>query len=132
VKLTTQLHPVPKSRMLELYLHSPICLHGIGKRKDKAMKTYGGVDVQIHIFFTSVIVGGEWSASRLGRATPEERAPGTHWIGGWVGPIDGLEDVEKILDPNGTRTPIPRSFTPQPVAIPTELPRLPSWHSYIY
>jgi hypothetical protein len=27
------------------------------------MKTYGGVDVQIHIFLTSALVGGEWSAS---------------------------------------------------------------------
>jgi hypothetical protein len=29
VKLTTHLHLVPRSRMVELYLHSPICLHGI-------------------------------------------------------------------------------------------------------
>jgi hypothetical protein len=29
VKLTTHLYLVPRSRMLELYLHSPICLHGI-------------------------------------------------------------------------------------------------------
>jgi hypothetical protein len=28
-------------------------------------------------------------------AAPEERAPGTHWIGGWVDPRDGLDDVEK-------------------------------------
>jgi hypothetical protein len=30
--------------------------------------------------------GGEWSASRPGRFTPRERAPGIHWVGGWVGP----------------------------------------------
>jgi hypothetical protein len=59
------------------------------------MKTYGGVDVQIHIFLTSALVGGEWSASRPGRFTPRERAPGTHWIGGWVGPRAGLDDVDK-------------------------------------
>jgi hypothetical protein len=59
------------------------------------MKAYGGVDVQIHIFFTSALAGGEWSPSRLGRFTPEERAPGTHWIGGWVDPSAGLDDVEK-------------------------------------
>jgi hypothetical protein len=53
------------------------------------------VDVQIHIFLTSALVGGEWSASRPGRFTPGERAPGTHWIGGWVGPRAGLDDVEK-------------------------------------
>jgi hypothetical protein len=29
VKLTTHLHPVPKSRMVDLYLHSPICLNGM-------------------------------------------------------------------------------------------------------
>jgi hypothetical protein len=29
VKLTTQLHLVPRSRTVELYLHSPTCLHGI-------------------------------------------------------------------------------------------------------
>jgi hypothetical protein len=49
------------------------------------MKAYGGMDVQIHIFLTSELVGGEWSASR----------PGTHRIGGWVDPRAGLYDVEK-------------------------------------
>jgi len=29
--------------------------------------------------------GGEWSVSRPSQFTPMERAPGTHWIGGWVG-----------------------------------------------
>jgi hypothetical protein len=29
VKLTTHLHLVPRLRIEELYLHSPICLHGI-------------------------------------------------------------------------------------------------------
>jgi hypothetical protein len=33
-------------------------------------KVYGGVDVYIHIFLTSALVGGEWSASRPGRFTP--------------------------------------------------------------
>jgi hypothetical protein len=31
----------------------------------------------------------------LGRFTPRERAPGTHWIGGWVGPRAGLDYEEK-------------------------------------
>jgi hypothetical protein len=26
---------------------------------------------------------------------PEEIGPGTHWIGGFVGPRDGLDDVKK-------------------------------------
>jgi hypothetical protein len=59
------------------------------------MKAYGRVDVQIHIFLTSAIAGGEWSASRPGRFTPRERAPGIHWLGGWVGPKAGLDDAEK-------------------------------------
>jgi hypothetical protein len=29
------------------------------------MKTYGGVDVEIHIFFTLELVGDEWSASQI-------------------------------------------------------------------
>jgi hypothetical protein len=59
------------------------------------MKTYGGVDVQIHIFLTSALVGGEWSNSRPGRYIPGERAPGTHWIGGWLDFKASLDDLEK-------------------------------------
>jgi hypothetical protein len=59
------------------------------------MKAYGGMDAYIHIFLTSALVGGKWSASRPGRFNPGERAHGTHWIGGWVGPRAGLDDVEK-------------------------------------
>jgi hypothetical protein len=39
------------------------------------MKAYGGVDVQMHIFLTSALVGGEWSASRPGRFTLGEEVP---------------------------------------------------------
>jgi hypothetical protein len=46
------------------------------------MKTYGEVDLKIYVFLTSA---GVWSASRPGLFTSGERAPGTHWIGGWVG-----------------------------------------------
>jgi hypothetical protein len=59
------------------------------------MKAYGGVDLQIHIFLTSAVVGGEWSTLRPGRFSPRERAPGIRWIGGWVEPRAGLDDVEK-------------------------------------
>jgi hypothetical protein len=44
---------------------------------------------------TSVLDGGEWSVSRPCRFNPGEGAPGTHWIGGWVGPKAGLEAVEE-------------------------------------
>jgi hypothetical protein len=59
------------------------------------MRACGGVEVQIYIFLTSALVGGEWSASRPCRFTPEERAPGTYWIRGWVGPIGGMDNVGK-------------------------------------
>jgi hypothetical protein len=53
------------------------------------------VDVLIHIFLTSALDGGEWSASCPGRFIPWERVTGTHWIGGWVNHRAGLDDVEK-------------------------------------
>jgi hypothetical protein len=49
----------------------------------------------VPLFFTSPLDVGEWSASRLGRFTPGERAPGTLWIGGRVGFRAGLDVVEK-------------------------------------
>jgi hypothetical protein len=47
-----------------------------------------------------------------------ERAPGTHWIGGWVGPTARLDVMEKrkYLVPAGNRIP-----AVQAVAILTEL-----------
>jgi hypothetical protein len=83
--------------------------------KDYAMKTYGGVDVYIHIFLTSVLAGGKWPASGPGRFTPGERAPGTLWIGGWVDPPgwSGRHGKVKILVPTGTEL---RPLGRQPVA----------------
>jgi hypothetical protein len=63
--------------------------------KHYAINAYGVVGVQIHIFFTTALVGGEWSVSRFGRFTHGENVPGTHCIGDWVDPRAGLEDVEK-------------------------------------
>jgi hypothetical protein len=76
------------------------------------MKAYGGVDVEIHIFLNLALAGGDWSASRPGRFTPGEQTPDTHWIGCWVDPRAGLDNVEKILYRAGTRTPTPQSSSP--------------------
>jgi hypothetical protein len=48
-----------------------------------------------------------WSASRSGRFILKEGTPGTHWIGGWVGPRDGVDALEyrKSLSPTENRTP---------------------------
>jgi hypothetical protein len=59
------------------------------------MKTYGGVDILIHIFLTSALVGGKWSASHPGCFTPGKEPPDTHCVGGWVDPKAGLENMEK-------------------------------------
>jgi hypothetical protein len=37
------------------------------------MKKYGGVEVQLHAFLTTVLDGGDWSVSQAGCFTP--RAP---------------------------------------------------------
>jgi hypothetical protein len=59
-------------------------------------------------FSTSALDGGEWSASRPGRAfTPGERTPGTHCTGGWVG-LRAVLDTEvrgKILCPRRESNP---------------------------
>jgi hypothetical protein len=59
------------------------------------MKAYGRVDVQIHIFLTLALVGGEWSTSCPGHFTTGERAHSTHWIGGWVDLRADLDELEK-------------------------------------
>jgi hypothetical protein len=74
------------------------------------MKTYERVDLQIHIFLISALVGGEWLASCPCRFTPGEEVPCTHWTVGWVGPNQfGRCGVEKNLASTETRTPIPRT-----------------------
>jgi hypothetical protein len=59
------------------------------------MKTYWGVTVEIHVFLTSEVVSGEWSASHRRRFALGKGASGTHWVRGWVGLLAGLDPVEK-------------------------------------
>jgi hypothetical protein len=59
------------------------------------MMMYGGVDVQIHMFLSSAVVGGVICFSLAG-FNPGEKAPGTYCIGGWVGTKNGLDDVKRI------------------------------------
>jgi hypothetical protein len=60
------------------------------------MKTYGGRDVQIHIFLTSALVGGQWSASCPGRFMLRERTPRYPLDRRLGGPQAGLDDIEKL------------------------------------
>jgi hypothetical protein len=83
--------------------------------KNHTMKTYGGM--------TSVLYGGEWSASCPDHFIPKERSPGTNWIGGWVGPRADLGAVENRKDLASTRNRIP-AVQPYPITVPTESSQL--------
>jgi hypothetical protein len=65
-----------------------------------------------------------WSASRPGRFTPREIAPGKHRIGGWGGPQSrsGRSGEEKIPEPLPGLEPLIIQFVSQPYT--TELSRL--------
>jgi len=55
------------------------------------MKAYwGSGGIALHIL-TLALVRGEWSDSFPSCFTLRERAPSTHWIGGWVGPRTSLD-----------------------------------------
>jgi hypothetical protein len=100
------------------------------------MKASWGSGCIIHVLLISGLVGVVWSASRSGHFTPgKEPPPPTRY------PLDrklsdsrvGLDYKEReFLDPTGTRTPTPRSTSPQPVAISTALFRLHLWEILPY
>jgi len=46
---------------------------------------------------TSALDGCEWSALRSNRFTHSQRAPGTHLIGGWVGPCMYVKNPTSFL-----------------------------------
>jgi hypothetical protein len=82
--------------------------------KHHAMKAYWG---SVGIAPRILDLGTRWrSASRPGRFTPKERTPGTHWIGGWVGPRAFLDTVVKRKIPSPRRESNPRTSILQPVA----------------
>jgi len=54
--------------------------------KHHTMKTYGGMEVQLHACLTMALDRREWSASQPSHFTPRERAPCTYQIGDWEAP----------------------------------------------
>jgi hypothetical protein len=63
--------------------------------KQHAVKIYEGAEVHLHAFLTVALDGGEWSAIISGCFNPEERAPSTNSVEGWMGITAGLETVER-------------------------------------
>jgi len=47
---------------------------------------------------------------------PNERAPGTHWIGGWVNPRASTDAVAERQIPSPSHESNPRTPTVQPIA----------------
>jgi len=84
-----------------------------------AMKTYKRVEIQLLTFLTWAWGEGVWSASHPGCFTFRERAPGTHWIGGWVGPRIILNAVVKRRISNPSRDSNPRSSSVMPLSYPS-------------
>jgi len=42
------------------------------------------MEVQLHVFLTSTLDGGDWSVSRPSRSTPRDKARCTNYIGDCV------------------------------------------------
>jgi hypothetical protein len=80
-----------------------------------------------YLFLTSALDGGEWSASRPGRALAPGKGPPVPIVqeAAWAPePVWTQRLEEKSFDPAGDRTPIARSSNPQSDTILTELLRL--------
>jgi hypothetical protein len=75
-------------------------------------------------FLTSELDGGEWSDSRAGRFTPEERATGTHSTVCWVGPRAGLDVAANRKIPAPCRESNPGRQACSLIIMLTALPRL--------
>jgi hypothetical protein len=105
----SHLHNLFLSFILILSAHIEVKSCPCALTEPHAMKAYGWRHSSTHSL-TLALDGGEWSGSRPDRFTPRERAPGTHWIGGWVGPRAVLDTVVKRKIPSpcqeSNRTPI--------------------------
>jgi len=71
------------------------------------------MEVYLHIFSTSALDGDERSVSRPGRFATGEKASGTHWLGGWLGPRAGPDVVAKRRTPCRETNPGRRNHVPK-------------------
>jgi hypothetical protein len=86
---------LPRDAKLSLYLF-----------KHHGMKTYGGMEAQLHAFLTAALDADASSALRHGCFTPEERTNGTPLDMSPRGGLDGMEK-RKISAASGTPPPPP-------------------------
>jgi hypothetical protein len=87
----------------------------------------GEMKYSSYSFTTSALDGGEWSASRHGRALPPGKGPPVSIVqeAGWAPePVWTQRLQEKSSAPAGDRTPIARSSSPLSDTILPELTRL--------
>jgi hypothetical protein len=84
------------------------------------MKAYRGIEIRLHPFLTSAIVGAEWSASHAGRVPPAEIASSTHWIRSWTGQFWKGKNILSLLE-------IETGFLGSPVRSLVTIPTAPSW-----
>jgi hypothetical protein len=76
------------------------------------MKVYRAAKVQLHSFTTSATDGWKVISLTPRPLPPRERAPGTNWIGGWVGPRVDVDVLEKSL----TTPPQSKPGSPSPLS----------------
>jgi hypothetical protein len=83
------------------------------------MKTCGGVEAQLHHSWLRHYME---VSGKLHPPPPRERALGTRWVGGWVGPRAGLDAVTKkpsfCREMNPGRTAVARRYTDWVISIP--------------
>jgi hypothetical protein len=94
------------------------------------MKTYRGAEVQLHHFRPRNHTEGECLATRPRRFIPEEIAPSTHMIGGWVGPLTLWRRGKSWPAGNLTRAvqPVARQCTDWAIPAPIrEIYKIPGW-----
>jgi hypothetical protein len=90
------------------------------------MKAYGGVDVLIHVFLISALVGSQEVSYTPRTLYPRGKSPRYPLDRRLGGPQNrsGRRGEEENLAATGTRTPTSQPSSPLPVAIPTMLSRL--------
>jgi hypothetical protein len=105
--------------------HRPTAHKNVKQSRYTPCRSLGGEVIYSSYSLTaSALEGGEWSASRTGRALPPRKGPAVPTVqeapeSAWTQRLE-----EKFFAPAGDLTPIARASSPWPHTTLTELPRL--------